>query len=114
LWYTCQKLPTCAIDDVVKPTDRVVRMDGSEHPTHKRDAALKSSSIKAFLENGLIPKFRNSVYVFSSRNEPECAGMIILARSCLAIFFGIGHHPVILFNSVFCLKRLHDSITKIL
>jgi hypothetical protein len=89
-------------------------MEGKELPTHKIHVALKSSSLKAFLEYGQVPKFRNPAYVFSSRNEHESAGVIILARSWLAIFFGIDHHPVILFNSVFCLKGLHDSNIKIL
>jgi len=38
-------LPTCAIDDVVKPTV-AVRTGGSLFPTHKTDAAFKSAPIK--------------------------------------------------------------------
>ena len=51
-----KELPTCAFDDGVNPADRAVRMEGSLLPTHKTDAALKSSSLKAFLENGEIPE----------------------------------------------------------
>jgi hypothetical protein len=40
-----------------KPTDRAVRKQCSFLPPHKTDAALKSSSIKAFLTNGQIPEF---------------------------------------------------------
>jgi len=109
-----KELPTCACDDAVNPTDRAVRMEGSLLPTHKIDATLKSSSLKTFLENGQIREFRNSAYAFSTRNEMECAEVIILMRLWLAIFFGIGHHPVILCNSLFCLERLHDSNIKIL
>ena len=105
-----KEMSTCALD-AVTPTDRAVRMESSLLPTHKTDAALKSSSLKAFLENDQIPEFRNSAYVFSIRNGPEYAEVIILVR-WLAIFFGIGHHLVILCNSVFCLKRLHDSNIK--
>lgn len=108
-----KELPTCALDDV-NPTDRAVRMEGSLLPTHKTDATLKSSSLKAVIENGKIPEFRNSAYVFSIRNEIEYEEVIIPVRSWLAMILGIDHHPVILCNSVFCLKRLHYSKIKIL
>jgi hypothetical protein len=55
-------------------------MEGSSRPTHKTDAAIKPSSLKAFLENGQIPEFRNSAYIFSIRNETECTEVIILVR----------------------------------
>ena len=74
-----KELPTCALD-YVSPTAGAVRMEGSLLPTPKTDAALKSSSLKAFLENGQIPEFRYSAYVFSIRNETECAEVIILVR----------------------------------
>jgi len=109
-----KELPTCACDDALNATDLAVRMEGSLLPTHKTDAALKSSSLKTFLENSQIREFRNSAYVFSTRNETVCAEVIILVRSWLTIFFGIGHHPVILCNSLFCLERLHNSNIKIL
>jgi hypothetical protein len=84
-----KEMSTCALDAVTR-TDRAVRMEGALLPTHKTDAALKSSTLKAFLENGQIPEFRNSAYVFSIRNGTEYAEMIILVR-WLAIFFGIGY-----------------------
>jgi hypothetical protein len=75
-----------ALDDV-NPTDRAVRMEGSLLPTHKTDAALKSSSTKAFLENGQIPEFRNPVYVFSIRNETMCRGDYICEIMFSVIFW---------------------------
>jgi hypothetical protein len=108
-----KELPICALDDV-SPTDRAVRIKAHYAQHIKEAAALKSPSLKGFLENGQIPEFRNSAYVFSVRNEAEYAEVIILVRSWLAIFFGICHHPFILHNSVFCFKGLHDSNIKIL
>jgi hypothetical protein len=98
-----KELPTCALDDV-NPTDCAVRMEGSLLPTNKTDAVLKYESLKIFFENGQIPEFRNSAYVFSIRNETDYAEVIILVRSWLAIFFGIGHHPVICATAYFVLK----------
>ena len=49
--FLSKDLPTCAIDNVVKPTDRAVRTQDSLLPPHSADFALKSSSLKAFLEN---------------------------------------------------------------
>ena len=46
------KLPTFAIDDVVKATDRSVRTDGSLLPPHKTDDALNYSPLTAFPANG--------------------------------------------------------------
>lgn len=99
------ELPTCVIYDTVKPTDHAVRTEGSLLPPHTIDAASKPSSLEAVLENGQISEFLNPAKVFFIRKETECAEMILLARSWILIFFfRIGHHLVILCNSVFCLK----------
>jgi len=39
------------------PLDCAVRTEGSLLPPHTADATLKSSSLKAFLENGHMPEF---------------------------------------------------------
>jgi hypothetical protein len=50
-------LPTCAIDDVVKPTDSAVRTGRSLLPSHKTDISFKSAPIKkGFLETA---KYQN-------------------------------------------------------
>ena len=92
-----KELPTCAIIyDVLL-----------ELPPHITDATFKSSSLKAFLEKGQIPEFSNTAQVFFTIHETASAEVIILVRSrtLTFFFFRTGLHPVILCNSVFCLKR---------
>jgi hypothetical protein len=99
--------------DVSKPTDRAVRTQGSLFPPHTTGGALEFSSIQVFLANGQIPGFSNPTKTFLMINETELAQAIIFARSWTPrFFFRICHHPVILCNSVFCLKRSHDSNIK--
>jgi hypothetical protein len=50
-------LPTCVIDDDVGPIDRYVRTEASLLAPNTTEAALKSPSIKAFLENDQTPDF---------------------------------------------------------
>ena len=52
-----KELPACAIYDDVKPPDCAVITEGSLLPPHTTDVTLKSSSLKAFLENGHLPEF---------------------------------------------------------
>jgi hypothetical protein len=52
--FFVQKLPTCAADDT-KLADLAVRTQDSFLPTHTENFALKSTSLKAFLESGRIP-----------------------------------------------------------
>jgi hypothetical protein len=51
------KLPACAIDDVVRPTNRAPRTKCHLLPPHTTDAALNSLSLKIFFEKGLMPDF---------------------------------------------------------
>jgi hypothetical protein len=50
--FLSKDLPTCAIDDVVKPTNCAVSTGGSLLPSHKTDISFKSAPIKnkRFLE----------------------------------------------------------------
>ena len=92
-----KELPTCAISyDVLL-----------ELPPHITDATFKSSSLKAFLEKGQVPEFLNPAQVFFTIHKTASAEVIILVRSrkLTIFFFRTGHHPTILCNSVFCLKR---------
>jgi hypothetical protein len=100
--------------DVYKPTDRAVRTHGSLFPLHTTGATLKFPSIQAFLTNGQIPEFSNKTKTFLMINETELAQAIIFVRSWMPLPPPprICHHPVILCNSVFCLKRSHDSNIK--
>jgi hypothetical protein len=44
--FLSKDLPTCAIDNVIKPTDSAVKTESSLLPPHKTDAAFKSAPIK--------------------------------------------------------------------
>jgi hypothetical protein len=91
-----KELPTCAIiyDALLEP------------PPHTTDANFKSSSLIAILENGQTLEFSNPAQAFFTPNETECAEVIILVRPRKQFFLPrTVHHPVILCNSIFCLKR---------
>ena len=95
-----KELSTCATDDDVMLTDNAVRTQRSLLPPHRTDTTSKSSR-KALLENGQIPEFSNPAKVFFVMNENGSAGAVMYQFPPP----NIGHHPVILCNSVFCLKR---------
>jgi len=71
-----QDLPTCVIDDDVSPTDRCVRTEASLLAPHTTEAALKSPSIKAFLENDQTPDYSHPTKIFLVVNETECVEAI--------------------------------------
>jgi hypothetical protein len=51
------KLPTCAIDDIFRPINRAPKTQCQLLPPHTTDAALKSLSLKIFLEDGQMTDF---------------------------------------------------------
>jgi len=96
--FFSKELPTRDIDDI-KHTGHAFGTEGSLLPPHTTDPTLKSSSLKAFLENGHIPEFSNSSKIFFKMSETECAEAIIpLDQGCH--FSRIGHHPLILFKCI--------------
>ena len=72
--------------------------------THTTDTSLKSSSLKAFLEIGQIPKVSNPTKIFFMINETGYAEAIKIVRSGIPLFQRICRHPVIVCSSVICLK----------
>jgi hypothetical protein len=111
------ELPTCAIDGAVKPNNRAVRTEGSllsPHEIddylllspHEIDYYLKSSSLQAFPANGHpSPSMLHGKctwmcrgdYTFETKNTfpPPPPN--------------IGHPPVIVCNTAFCLKKPQAS-----
>jgi hypothetical protein len=70
-----QELPTYAIDDDVSPTDPAVRTEASLLAPH---TALKSPSIKVFLENDQTPDFSHPAKIFFMVNETGCVEAITI------------------------------------